>query len=115
MMEERIIHKLKGKNGIIQLTDTEVIIIRDGFLGYSKRGGNKTRIPLDDMTEVKLRRGNYFLAGFIRFVTNKQNGSGGYFKSINDDHAVAIYHSENKDAEIIAEKIREYISNKTEN
>lgn len=109
---ERTIHKLKGKNGIIQLKETEVVIIRAQFM---RKDGVRTIIPIDNIVDVKVRRANFLLAGYIQFIIKNRTAKEGFLGSINDDFSVAIYGSENRDAEIIARKVKKIIFQREKN
>ncbi|MGE7718047.1 DUF4429 domain-containing protein [Priestia megaterium] len=83
----------KGLNGQIEVTETNIIIRRNGAGALLSKGfaGDKT-IPISAITAIQFKPGSFFSGnGFIKFCYGGSNEQRGNLKeAIHDDNAVVF-------------------------
>jgi hypothetical protein len=91
----------KGFNGSVELTDTGLIIHRQGVLSFTMLGikGDKA-IPFSSITAVQFRAAGIFINGFIQFAVkgNIESGSG-FFDAAKDENTVIFQSKSQRDFE----------------
>lgn len=103
----------KGINGQIEVTDTSVIIRRNGAGALLSKGfaGDKT-IPISAITAIQFKPGSFFSGnGFIKFCYGGSIEQRGDLKeAVNDDNAVVFRAKHNEVFESLKHTLEQRIS-----
>jgi hypothetical protein len=101
----KILMRVVGLDGQIDLLPDRVVIHRDGLLNAIKFGFNATReIPLGAISEVSFRVASTFIFGSIEFV---RSGRSVDEKNKSKHSTVKFNTTTNKEMEILKEKVFE--------
>lgn len=89
-MSEKILMKVVGHNGQIELFNTKIRIKRKGFVAsMTQRLKDDREIPIGQISSIHFKKAGYFLNGFIRFnIVGRSETNVGFWQAEHDENTI---------------------------